>query len=662
MDRDIRDTERYRIVAEYFRNWLEPGFGRVTAAIEPAIRADGAAVAMTGTVFDELEGAGYTRIAVADEHGLRMVTGGPHSDRCPRWSPDGQALAHLSDRAEEGVFALYLLRGGLGEAMATPPVDGTVEYCSWSPDGRQVLLGVAGRGADLAGGQGSGTTKGTAAGPAWLPEVRGVADAHEWRSAWVYDVAADAVRRVSPQGVNVWEATWLGPDRIVAVASPGDPSENAWYTANLLAIDIADGGDQVVYKPNDQLGWPAGSPSGRRLAVVEAVCSDRWIVAGGVCFIEPDSGSVRTLDTGGVDVSGLQWIDEARLGYVGVRGLQIVVGWYDIAADTRTELYAAEASSGVRYPGAAFAADGTAALIVATYERPPAVSLIEQGGVRELASLANPGTDWLASVAGTAESVTWPAPDGLEIQGVLCSPAGEGPFPLVVLVHGGPVYSFRSQWKMHYDYTPLLVSRGYAVLHPNPRGSSGRGRDFAAAVVGDMGGADTYDILAGIDALVADGIADPDRIGVMGGSYGGFMSSWIITQDQRFAAAVPSSPSTDWYSQHHSSNIGAFDTLFLGEDPYTAGGGKHFQRSPIAHAGKARTPTLLIAGVRDRCTPPGQAEEFFNALRENGVETELVIYPEEGHGVRTFPARIDVSTRILTWFETHMPAAANRTD
>jgi dipeptidyl aminopeptidase/acylaminoacyl peptidase len=203
---------------------------------------------------------------------------------------------------------------------------------------------------------------------------------------------------------------------------------------------------------------------------------------------------------------------------------------------------------------------------------------------------------------------------------------------------------------------PLLVSRGYAVLMPNPRGSSGRGQDFAQMVVTDMGGADAQDLLAGVDAMVERGIADPERLGVIGGSYGGFMSAWLVTQDQRWAAAVPIAPVTDYYSQHWTSNIGFWDRIFLGEDPQVPGG-EYFKRSPVMFAGNCRTPVLQTAGGQDRCTPAGQAEEFHRALLEAGqVETELVVYPKEGHGVRQFPAVVDFATRVVAWFERHMPA------
>ncbi len=673
MDRDIRQSKAFRRAEDYYRQCMEPGFGSVTEAMEPSVRPDGAAVAVTGTVYEKLEGSGHTRIAVADDQGLSVVTGGPGNDKCPRWSPDGQVLAFLSDRNETGVFGLYLLRPETGEVVTTPFVDGTVEYYSWSRDGRTVLLGVAGIGADQAGGNGSGTVtkagarsgavpsrtpadSATTTGPdpaaAWLPEVRGEVAEHAWRSLWRYDVDADEVRPISPTGMNVWEAAWLGPNRVAAVVSP-EPGEDAWYTGELSVIDVATGSEQVIYKPQAQLGWPAGSPTGHRLAVVEACCSDRWVVAGELRLIDPVTGSVQTVDTGGVDVTGLAWIDQRRLGYVGIRDLQTVVGWYDTEAETRTELLSTDKTSGNRYPEAAFAADGSVALILESYDQPQAITLVSQGGTRELASLAHPGTDWLRSIAGTSRPFTWSAPDGMEIEGILCQPSGKGPFPLVVQVHGGPVWSLTDRWMMRYGYTPLLVSNGYAVLHPNPRGSSGRGQRFAREVLGDMGGADTLDILTGIDALVDRGIADPNRVGVMGGSYGGYMSSWIITQDQRFAAAVPMFPTTNWYSQHHTSNIGYFDDLFLDDSPYAVVG-KHHSRSPVMYARRVRTPTLLIAGARDRCTPPGQAVEYHNALLENGVETSLVIYSEEGHGVRTFPARIDLLARILCWFQRHM--------
>ena len=201
----------------------------------------------------------------------------------------------------------------------------------------------------------------------------------------------------------------------------------------------------------------------------------------------------------------------------------------------------------------------------------------------------------------------------------------------------------------------MLLKRGYAVFFTNPRGSAGRGQEFARHVYKDMGGAETADHLSGLDSLVKRRVADPSRLGVTGISHGGFMTSWIITQDSRFAAAVPIAPATNYVTQQLISNIPEFVELFFA-DSYTTPGGQYFQRSPVMHAHQVKTPTLNICGALDRCTPPEEAVQFHNALLQNGVESVLVTYPEEGHGIRKFPAALDCTARMIAWFEAYMPA------
>jgi dipeptidyl aminopeptidase/acylaminoacyl peptidase len=168
-----------------------------------------------------------------------------------------------------------------------------------------------------------------------------------------------------------------------------------------------------------------------------------------------------------------------------------------------------------------------------------------------------------------------------------------------------------------------------------------------------MGGGDLQDILTGVDALVADGIVDTDRVAITGGSYGGFMSSWAITQTDRFAAAMPFAVVTDWTSFHYTTNIGHFDALFLQGEP-TDPDGPYPKWSPVFHAQNARTPTLIIHGEDDLCTPLPQATEFYNALVEAGCEVELVIYPREGHGWSEREHQIDAWNRVQAWLETHV--------
>ena len=664
MHKDLRESPEYAAVAEHLRRLHEPAFGRPHRVTDLVTTADAGRIVVTGSVYDELEGLPRTALYEVRDGALRALSSGGGSAKAARLAPDGSSLAFLSDRAKPEVFQLYLLDAGqLGEARPAPAVPGTVEYLAWSPDGTRILLGVAGFGAEMADAQGSGTAGSGESGlPPWYPEVEAGTPEDAWRRLWLYTPASGELARVSPDGLNVWEAAWSGSGHVLAITS-GQPGEDDWYSAVLSRLDISTGEVTELLSSDVQLGLPAGTSDGRRAAVVEAVCSDRWVVAGDLILLDLVTGTRCGVDTAGADVTAVQWIDGTRLGYVGQRHLDSVAGIADAGQGRLpetvigTEVAASEQSwASWFYPAGAFTSDGRVVVIRDDYDVPPQIAIVGRGADRVLASLAHAGTDYIRSVAGSATGVTWTAPDGTAIEGVLCTPAGDGPFPLVLDVHGGPIGAYQRSWQMGGYAVPLLVSRGYAVLLPNPRGSSGRGQAFAAAVVGDMGGADTHDYLSGIDAMIERGIADPSRIGTMGVSYGGFMSAWLVTQDQRFKAAVAGSPVTEWYSFTFTTNISRWGLWFLDNaDPEEIGSQVH-TRSPVMHASKARTPTLLTAGAQDRCTPAGQAREFYQALIGHGVDSELVIYPGEGHGVRRFPAVTDYLTRLVTWFERYMPA------
>lgn len=664
MSSDARSNETHAKVSEYLQRLHKPAFGRPHGLSEVHVTADGTDVVVTGSVLDKLIGKPRTAIYTVAEGGLRAVTGPTSSARGGRFSPDGTALAFLSDRAQTGVFQPFVLDARtLGEADPVAPVPGTVEHLHWSPDGRHLLLGVAGIRALLSAGQGSGPIAALSDdGPAWQPVVDDGLDSATWRSLWLYTVGTGELSRLSPEGMNCWEAAWCGSSKVVAVASEA-PGEDDWYDAVLSMIDVATGATQALVSDhrlheNALFGLPAGSPDGRYVSFVEAVCSDRWIVAGELTIVDLDSGVHSIVDTGGTDVTCTQWIDANHVGYLGQRHLDSVVGVIDVATNEVTELFSTPVScSDGRYPAGAFTRDGRVAVVQSAYDLPPQVVLLGAEKEEVLASTAHAGTDFLLSVAGTARAITWQAPDGRTIEGILCSPSGDGPFPLVVNIHGGPIAAFRNSWLMHYPWVPMLVAEGYAVLNPNPRGSGGRGQEFARQVIGDMGGADAADILAGIDALVVGGVIDEERIGLIGRSYGGFMTSWLVTQDQRFAAAIPIAPITDWYSKCFTSNTGRWARTFLRADPEEFATMAH-SRNPVLQASKVRTPCLNVAGALDRCTPPGQAQEFHQALRYHGqTDSVLAIYPQEGHGIASYPALTDFLVRALSWFNQYMPAA-----
>ncbi len=443
------------------------------------------------------------------------------------------------------------------------------------------------------------------------------------------------------------------PPHAAAITSAG-PGEDAWYGASLALIDLDHGEERTLYASDVQLGWAEGSPSGDHIAVIEAVCSDRYVVAGDLLIVSVTDAAVQRIDTAGVDVARAYWRDDRRLIAFGRRGMAATLLEIDLEGGTVRDAW-----STTEHVGSHFHPDGHAfgdgvVVALSSHRRPPTLAVVESGEVRVLADFRHAGHDAVMEVVGGREEVRWRAPDGLTIEGMLTTPSGHGPHPMMLWVHGGPVGATSDRFVGTFE--AVLLSRGFAILAPDPRGSSGRGRDFASRVVGDMGGADLHDLLTGVDEMVAEGSADPDRLVVAGASYGGFMSAWIPTQDRRFKAAVAISPVTDWWSERFDSSLGAWVGDFLGGQPdevpheYTA-------RSPVLHVANVSTPVLLTAGQHDRATPVGQAVEFYRALRERGVPTEVVKYPEEGHGVGELPTVLDLVSRTVMWFERFLPPA-----
>ena len=653
---NLRETSLYREAEALHRALRRPGAGQISDASELSVSPDGKHVVYAGAVVEALQGAAPTRICLTElsDGDTRIVTGGPNCDRMPKFSPDGRHIAFLSDRHRAGDFQLYLFDPLTSIVRTTTRVDGWVEYLHWSPDGSRVLLGVAGHGADISGGQGAITSQKSDEKPcSWMPTIETGDEGHRWRRAWVFGLSSGQVSLVSPPDVNVWEAVWCGNSAIAAVASPG-PAEGLWYTARLHVIELEGGKIREVYEPRRQLGWPAASPLGDRLAIVESLCSDRWIVAGDLKIIDTTSCEVLTVDAQGVDITSVEWRSDRHLLLAGHRGLSTVVGLYDVLSKTFTETWKSTTiSAGLRYIVASgLGAEADCVLVGEGFLRSPEIAVVQGGRYTSIRSFElDPG---VAQAIDGVEELTWAAPDGLPIQGWFLRPKGKGPYPLVMQIHGGPVGLWHPAWLGRgFCHLVMLLRRGFAVFLPNPRGSAGRGQSFIEAVLGDMGGADTQDYLSGIDYLIGRGLVDPLRLGVTGVSYGGFMSAWLITQDTRFAAAVPVAPSSNHVTAHLISNIPEFVSLFLA-DTYTNPGGKYFQRSPIMHVDKTKTPTLNICGALDRCTPPEEAVQFHNALLENGVRSVLVTYPEEGHGVRKWPASIDYAARLTDWFERHI--------
>jgi dipeptidyl aminopeptidase/acylaminoacyl peptidase len=653
--RDVRYSSLYREIEGFYAALHSPGTDSLTDASDLSVTPDGQSVSFTGTVFSTLEQPPVTRIATLrlDRGTLSIRPPVGVSDRLPRWSPDGRTLAFLTDRDGSG-SSQVCLAGEDGRVWQAPSVDGVVESLAWSPDGEQLLLGVAGFGADVAGVQGGTKTyRGGKESPSWLPHVDSGDGAHLWRHVYLLHVASQRLRRVGPERLNIWESCWLGNRRIAAIAS-GSHSEGSWYGSRLVIVDEPTGSVRELYSSKDQIGMPAGSASGEHLVLIEAVSSDRLLVCGKAILIEVQSGSARRLDTGAVDVSHVAWRDETTVVYAGIRGLETVLGELDGRTGIAREWWTSfERTCGGLYPSTTPLPGGGALVVGEAWAVPPQIARVDANGYHCVYSLASEEARDLGFSTATAEALAWTGRDGLEIQGVLIRPEGKGPWPLVMDIHGGPVWACRNRWQGRLRGAKVLADHGIASLYPNPRGSSGRGDSFARLVKGDMGGEDGYDCLRGVDALIERGIADRGKLGVTGISYGGYLTSWLVTRDGRFAAAVPISPITDWYSQHRTSHIPAFDTLFL-EDGAAQADGLFFERSPVMFASRVRTPVLQLAGGLDQNTPPSQALEFHRSLLEHGVRSVLVTYPTAGHGARGFPQMIDATARYVGWFLEHL--------
>lgn len=627
-----------------------------------ALSPDGRlALVVAGKGYDEKDKLSpKTIMAVPAEGGkLQSYTAGTAVDDLPRWSPDGTTLAFVSDRPHslpDDVHAakkqVYLLPREGGEARRLTAVGGEIHELAWAPDGSRLLLLMAEPQTD------EDRKREEERGGAFDVEDR----PRFWR-LWSADPQSGAVAALTPPDVQVWDFGAAHDGRAAALLVSDAPYEWSWYQAR-LAVALLDGTEpRTIYTTPRQLAHPRVSPDGTTVAVTSCTWSDRGYYGGDVLLISVAGEEARNLTEGRpVAVTWLEWErDGSSLLCAGYEEGEVAL-WRLGTAGTLRTLWRARGSIDEWQPRFSRAGD-TIAVLRQDTEHPLDLWLAHLDraapggeavtGWRRLTQ-ANPQTaEWSL---GETRTLRWTAPDGTAIQGLLSLPPRhqEGtPIPLVVLVHGGPAGLTPHVFSTHGHWPRLLASRGVAVLMPNPRGSTSWGTTFTEANLGDMGGADFGDILAGVDELVAQGIADPERLGIAGWSYGGFMSAWAVTQTDRFKAAVMGAGLADWRSFHGATNIPTWDAIFYGTvgqpaDPYDVAG-PYARFSPLTHIDRVRTPTLILHGERDECVPVGQGYQFFRALRDRGVPVEMTVYPRAGHGPRERAHVRDVAIRGVDW-------------
>jgi dipeptidyl aminopeptidase/acylaminoacyl peptidase len=599
----------------------------------------------------------------------RRLTSGPWLDSLPRPCPNGRRLAFTSDRNSAGLFALFVvdLDESSDDARQLGTFAGTVEQISWATDGSHLLVLTADPGAETGsafGGRAVGADH----------DADAVAVVRRPRQAWrrLHRVDVDTGRscEIGPRNATVWEFCWNGSGPLVAVVSD-DPSESGWFDARVVALDPETRTAQLVYRPQWQVQGVDVSFDSRRLAFVEAPQSDRGLLAGQVVVIDLEDLTVTRPELD-VDVTRLRWTADGRLFWTGVASVRTACGFVVLGREPAVEPLIDEHWRGLATLGAIemYQADcsddgSLIAAVVESLGRPPEVCVLDHSADDGWRPLTTFNGAFTGRPHPTQVEYSWRSRDGLfQIEGLLLLPLrydSKHPLPLVIWVHGGPTNAHTSLFApaVYAGEALMLTQRGCAVLLPNPRGSTGRGVAYMQANIGDLGGGDFNDLLDAVTSLAQDGIIDPKRVGIAGASYGGFMSAWASVRTDVFAAAVPLSSITNWLSHRYTSELSRFDDIYLAGDPRNANG-PYLDRSPIMYARGARTPTLLIHGEADRSCPVGQGQELFQALAEDGCETELAIYPGEGHEICEHRHVLDVCGRVVAWFSLHLGLSQDR--
>jgi len=625
----------------------------------PMISPDGGWVAYTVRTTSLEEDSSETRIwmaSTADDTVLPM-TGEGTSASNPQWSPDGRHLGFLAAR-NDGETQVWALDRRGGEARQLSHVEQGVDDYAWSPDGSRLVLVVrdpeepkedAAEDEDRPwvidrlqfkrdyagyldrrrthlyvqdvdpGGEPEAAqiTSGDYddSDPAWSPDGRLIAfvsnrgeepDANDNSDIWVVaadnpDAGATLLRITDNPGADRAPA-WSPDGQFIAHTSVIEP-EIIWYAIDHLAVSPATGGPaRVLTESLDRnINSPRFSPDG-----------------GEILFALEDSGErhLASVDLGGGNFQRL------------IEGPLSLRGW---------------SQSG----------DGQIASLVSEPHLPAEVFLGTGGGRRQLSS-AN--RDWLGELRlAEVENVEFDSRDGTEIEGFMFKPPGfdeSFQYPTLLRIHGGPV----AQYDFAFNFeAQLFAANGYVVVMTNPRGSSGYGRDFAHAIWADWGARDFEDVMAGVDYAIEQGYADPGRLGVGGWSYGGILTNYVITKSTRFQAAI-SGASMVLYRANYGHDHYQYEWEMEVGLPWE--NAEAWERiSPFNDVANVVTPTLILGGEHDWNVPIQNSEQLYQALRRLGVETELVVYPNEHHGIRKPAFQLDRLERYLAWYGKYVKEA-----
>ncbi len=626
----------------------------------PRFSPDGNWVVYTQTEWDQKSDRMVSHVWLTGSKGNATpvkLTNGDKGESAPAWSPDGTRIAFLADRTAgapvegaRGGGQIWLIRPAGGEAEKLTAEEGAISAFKWSPDGKRIAFLLKDTPKDKADRDKKKKDKFDAI----------LVDAnYTYTHLWTLDVSTKKKDRVTDGAYSAAAPAWSPDSSSIAFVRTTNGAQESGYFAldpdrnsDIYVVSATGGTPRQLTTNKGPDTNPTWSPDGTMIAYVAQNDPKAWAGKNEIMVIPASGGTPRNVTADFPDGAGanLKWSPDGKSLY------------WDSAEGLRHHLFRVPANGGRflhvtegerMYSDFDISKDGSRAVtVIDDGKAPPDIwSLDLNGNGRGKLTNANP------QVAdfdiANAEAVRWKGPDNFDVEGLLTYPLGYTPgkkIPLIVSIHGGPYGAHSARFDAR---SQIFAAQGYAVLAPNPRGSTGYGMKFETANISDWGGKDFGDIMAGVDALIAKGIADPDKMVVMGGSYGGFMTFWTITQTNRFKAAIGHAGISDWYSFHGQSDIPGLMEYGFGGQPWVSTA-TYRKSSPMTYVGNVKTPIMITHGEQDRRVAIAQAEEYYRALKGVGVEAIFVRYPREGHGITEPNHQIDLVGRQLDWFKSHL--------